>query len=355
MEILPLLISLFIFLLPIVAILNLNNSGYKWLIRVSEIISLWLFPSIFFALLTQTYVSVPCCDEPVADYVSNDYKIPLMILVAISNIFYHISSFRKTLLPPLIEVLTMTFLCLGFGLALMVALQMKLYEMEGILYFCGFILPILIFYLSQMYANFKRLQNLFKENIWAIEKRMTGFVWKILNLKLWQQIPIFTAFCVPLLFIFSGILLIFGQKPDALLLAFTDTYAGAFSQLKCDPQCHYDPHYLCTVASEGHPKLVKPLRKGYRRGQWIWVNRQLLVANAFEALFEKYFPKTHQIFRKIYDFLGTYIFRTHQTIRNTWVCDAVYVFMKGFEYIFVIVIYTCCVKPENHIQKQYLP
>ena len=58
-----------------------------------------------------------------------------------------------------------------------------------------------------------------------------------------------------------------------------------------------DGHYLCTVSVKGHKNIVKPLRAGIRHGERITVNRQLLIANAFENVIEERVPKCHKVIR----------------------------------------------------------
>lgn len=111
-----------------------------------------------------------------------------------------------------------------------------------------------------------------------------------------------------------------------------------------------DGHYLCTVAAKGHPKLVKPIRMGIRRGAFIPVNRQLLFANAFENLLEQYIPNVHKTIRVFYDKYG-YPISKH--INTKWSADLVYILMKPLEWIFLIVLYTVDKNPENRIHLQY--
>ena len=60
----------------------------------------------------------------------------------------------------------------------------------------------------------------------------------------------------PLLGILIAILLLFGQAPDSVIKAFTETADYTFST-KIPPQnLYYDEHYLCTVAAGGHKKIV---------------------------------------------------------------------------------------------------
>lgn len=95
---------------------------------------------------------------------------------------------------------------------------------------------------------------------------------------------------IPLYGIVICILCIFGQKPDSVIKAFTETSDWILSKEISPPPVEYDAHYLCTVSLQGHRGLVKPIRYGIRRGNRIVVNRQLCVANAFEQLLEERIP-----------------------------------------------------------------
>ncbi|WP_328219455.1 DUF6688 family protein [Virgibacillus pantothenticus] len=46
--------------------------------------------------------------------------------------------------------------------------------------------------------------------------------------------------------------------------------------------------------------MARPIRTGLRHGIALPVNRQLLLANAFENIFKTYTPFLHQIVRKYY-------------------------------------------------------
>ena len=98
----------------------------------------------------------------------------------------------------------------------------------------------------------------------------------------------------PLLGIIIAILVLFGQKPDAVIKAFTETADWNLSQRVAPQNLYMDEHYLCTVAAGGHEKIVKPLRLGVRHGHEVIVNRQLCVANAFEQILEEKSPGFHK-------------------------------------------------------------
>ena len=157
---------------------------------------------------------------------------------------------------------------------------------------------------------------------------------------------------LPLLCVIVVILLLFGQKPDSVIRAFTETADWTLSTKVAPPEVVVDAHYLCTVALRGHEKLVRPTRMGLRRGERIVVNRQLCVANAFEQLLEERTPRFHRAVRKFYD---TYGYPVSRHIRTPLAADAVYLIMKPLEWLFVAVLYLFDAKPEDRIARQYLP
>lgn len=154
----------------------------------------------------------------------------------------------------------------------------------------------------------------------------------------------------PLLGILIGILLLFGQKPDAVIRAFTETAEWNLSQRAAPQNLYYDEHYLCTVAAGGHEKVVKPKRLGVRHGHEVIVNRQLCVANAFEQILEEKTPGFHRVIRHFYD---TYGFPVARLIHSKYTADLIYFLMKPLEWLFLIVLYLTDVSPENRIAIQY--
>ena len=177
-----------------------------------------------------------------------------------------------------------------------------------------------------------------------------NFADKILsNSKLW---PIYAIiFMFPLLGIIIGILLLFGQAPDSVIKAWTETADWTLSLKEAPQNIEYDEHYLCTVAAGGHKKIVKPVRKGIRHGHEVIVNRQLCIANAFEQILEEKTPRFHKLVRGIYDRYG---FPVARLIKSKWIADIIYILMKPLEWIFLMVIYTIDVHPENRIVTQYM-
>ena len=157
---------------------------------------------------------------------------------------------------------------------------------------------------------------------------------------------------LPLLCVIMIVLLLFGQRPDSVIRAFTETSDWTLSTKVSPPPVVYDSHYLCTVAMQGHKALVRPQRMGIRRGNKIMVNRQLCVANAFEQLLEEHTPRFHRALRNFYD---TYGYPVSRHIRTPLSADIIYLIMKPLEWLFVIVLYLFDEKPEDRIARQYLP
>lgn len=177
-----------------------------------------------------------------------------------------------------------------------------------------------------------------------------NFLDKILsNSRLW---PIYAlVLMLPLLGIIIAILLLFGQAPDSVIKAWTETADWTLSLKEAPQNIYYDEHYLCTVAAGGHKKIVKPIRKGVRHGHEVIVNRQLCVANAFEQILEEKTPHFHKLVRGVYDRYG---FPVARLIKSKWIADIIYIMMKPLEGIFLMVIYMNDVQPENRIATQYM-
>lgn len=154
----------------------------------------------------------------------------------------------------------------------------------------------------------------------------------------------------PIAGILIALLTLFGQAPDAVIKAWTETSNWNLSQKISPPNVYYDEHYLCTVAAGGHRKVVRPVRSGVRHGHRVTVNRQLCIANAFEQILEEKTPRFHRAVRGFYDRYG---FPIAKMIHSPLAADVVYILMKPLEYLFLIVLYFTDVNPENRIAIQY--
>ncbi|MBB6671280.1 DUF6688 domain-containing protein [Cohnella nanjingensis] len=171
-------------------------------------------------------------------------------------------------------------------------------------------------------------------------------------LRRWTFPALWFALLFPAQLAVQLLLVLFGQRPDGVVRAFLDTSGFHLSRLPAPPPelVAGDGHYLCTVAARGHRLLVKPLRAGIRHGAAIPVNRQLMIANAFENVLEQYMPASHRTIRRLYDKYG---YPVSRHIRTKVAADAIYVAMKPLEWLFLLVLYTVDVRPENRIHVQY--
>lgn len=97
------------------------------------------------------------------------------------------------------------------------------------------------------------------ENKIVYENKFLNFCQMILN----ESENWYTAafvILIPMLGVLLVILVLFGQSPDSIIKAFTETSDWTLSQKVSPPPIEYNGHYLCTVALNGHKKLVKPTR-----------------------------------------------------------------------------------------------
>lgn len=169
----------------------------------------------------------------------------------------------------------------------------------------------------------------------------------------YRQIPVLgMLFVFPVIVVVQFVLVLWGQRPDSFIQVFLDTSSYNYSKIPAPPpeMIEGDGHYLCTVSAMGHKRLVKPVRSGIRHGERIVVNRQLLIANAFENILEEYTPNLHKRIRRFYDAYGYPISKHIQTKGSA---DLVYLLMKPLEWLFLLVLYTVDTHPENRIHVQY--
>lgn len=234
-------------------------------------------------------------------------------------------------MPPLAITLAIAAMYIGAGLCIVWSIQM--------MHEAGKIFPLVVLPFNFVVMAAKRIRYILAERE-ETEKL--------------HRLPLFGfLLMLPLLGGLVCVLILFGQRPDAIIRAWTETADWTLStKVPAPPLDEYDGHYLCTVAAGGHKKVVKPLRFGERHGHRIIVNRQLLVANAFEQLLEERMPRFHQHIRHFYD---TYGLPVAKLIKTKLAADVVYVIMKPLEWIFLIVLYLFDKDPENRIALQYLP
>lgn len=330
--------------------LTLSKRSFKpWLRRILEVIQVLVYPTLFLGIFDYDQLNDCCSDSAVF---SPEHRLSIYILIAICTSIYFYSSYRKSLAPPFIELIVNVVLLLGIVLNIFIAIQV----LSPVLYLIGNI-PIILLFIIALAENQKKLIALYVP-IMSEEPGdlVEALAWQIFLIQPLFRYSIIFVLCLPFLTIITGVLLLFGQQVNSMILAFTQTYKHGFSQL--DHLCvnvHCGGHFLCSVAAKGHKSLVKPQRLGVRAGQLIICNRQLLIANAFEELIEDHFPKVHKIIRSNYNKVGRKIHRHYTLFEIKWIADAIYILMKPLEWFFLLCLYTFDRQPENRIAQQYLP
>ena len=272
------------------------------------------------------------------------------LTLCILSFFAYVLLCHKKILPPIITAIGMSALLIGCVLAFVFILQVGVINQIGIL---PLLFPINIILLYSRVIHLRA-----KEMATKISTEPPKYTNPLLKASArflcFASSWVFVSFllALPLFCVVMVVLVLFGQRPDAIVKVFTDTAAWTFSQQVPNPDRQYVGHYLCTVAAEGDPRLVHPLRQGWRQGRKITVNRQLCVANSFEQVISEQFPRFHRIIRSWYD---TYGYPLSKHITTPLRANIVYILMKPLEYFFIVFLYCVDTKPENRIAMQYLP
>jgi disulfide bond formation protein DsbB len=315
------------------------------LLRITEVGSLIILPLMYGGFGAKN----DCCDDDSAVF-SPDHQITIGIIILLCLTAYFYSSYRTKISTPIIEIVTNALLFIGIVLNIFIAIHTKDMWLA-----IGGNMPIVLLAILVLVKNQQVFIEYSQETEFKPKNSFENIAWKILNLQPILKFPIILILCLPILAILTAILLLVGQKPDSLVRAFTDTYKHGFSQwdYKCDNvQC--GGHYLCSVAANGHTKIVKPQRRGIRNGHNIICNRQLLISNAFEDLIQDRLPFLHKPIRRHYNKVGNLIHKYYDIFNNKFVSDFIYILMKPFEWFFLLTLYTFDRKPENRIAKQYI-
>ncbi len=316
-----------------------------WPIYILELVVLLVYP-IFFLMAFDTAVDPSCCTSDEI-FFGVEHRPTAYAFLVIFVLAYIVSRFMsKRILPPLIEVIVSGLLVLGLVYSILVAIHIN---DAPIILVNGFSVPIL--FGIRIHANWLRIKENIDQRNLKTESVFFRQFHHILNYDFWNQFPIVTIMAAPVLLLMILILMLFGQKADSIILAFSETYDYGFSTLECIPceEC-----YICTVGSKGHSSLVRPFRYGIRDGHAFPVNRQLLTFNAFEALLEKRVPGIHRILRRCYNAIGRKAKKFHSAWNSRLLADGFYVLMIPLQWIFTIVVYSAYVKPENKIGMQYM-
>jgi hypothetical protein len=309
----------------------------------AEISALVIGPFLFFTMLNEE--TQDCCHD--TPYFANEHTPSIIVLVLLSLGCYLLARRRPAIGSPMGELLVNCGLLLGIGLNVILFFHIT----DGFWWLGNF--PAMIFFMLALLRRHQLAIHSMGEYQFS-DSPLSIFCQRLLRQPAYQKFPILLLLCLPLLVVVWLGLMLMGQQPDALVRVFTETYNHGFSTLQCDYSKCPDQHFLCTIAAEGHPELVAPVRFGQRQGYRITVNRQLLIANAFEEILAERAPRLHRFIRRHYNRLGRASRRGFEKLRYRGLADAVYLLMKPLEWLFLLVIYAVEAKPENCIARQYL-
>ena len=317
-------------------------SHAKWLV-IAEIIFVIAAPLIGFIRANSYPPEFPFSPKHLAT---------LIFLVNIAIISYWSSRYFKHELTPIVSALVSIGMMQGIVLSVILLIHFGSYTFMGVIFpLFGFelIAPLICIFLYSRELFYHH--QYFQEKFTKKEVDFKNPVLRVLAKKSLMT-KNFLAFVLlfPFFFIQQLILTLFGQAPDAAIRVFVESCGFTFS----DPAFCPPPsgHYLCSVAAHGNKNLVKPIRKGLRGQSLIVVNRQLLIANAFEQWLEENFPKSHIKLRRFYDSLNIPVDKWGEI---PWVANLLYIMMKPLEWFFLLWLYLFDKNPENRIAMQYLP
>lgn len=274
--------------------------------------------------------------------ISPDTFPTILVITGIAFLGYLLLQFipvRKQ--PPAVTALGISAMYLGIGINVLWCIQTA-----GDFFLMLLSVNCIVIFVKTIYLVVYQ-KNLLIQNQTADIKRgrLTNILNNAANLP-WAALLL----VIPLLGVIVVLLLLFGQEPNSIIKAWTETADWTFSQKIAPQNAFRDEHYLCTVAAGGHRRVVKPIRTVIRHGHRVVVNRQLCVANAFEQVLEEKIPRFHKIVRRVYDRTG---YPVSRHIRSQYAADLVYFLMKPLEWLFLLVLYTVDVNPENRIAVQY--
>jgi hypothetical protein len=271
------------------------------------------------------------------------------VLWIIFALAYVISRGFKEKLSP--AALTLVSVCLTAGWIFCLVICVHFILMAPIIIFPGFNLLWLspYFCLFFLLKEIRSINSLFISRLPEKEPDLKG---KAYYIDLLQRNNTVTSgfFTAPFFLILQSVLYLLGQKPDSLISQFTES-CGFLLSYEHSCGCGGD-HYLCSIAANGNKKLVKPTRMGLRQNQKILVNRQLLIANAFENWLEEHAPRFHKMVRRTYDSMKIPVNKWSKQKRYA---NILYILMKPLEWFFLLWLYLFDKKPETRIARQYLP
>ncbi len=320
--------------------MNSHQQNPRWFDRLAEFCFVGLFP------VSGIYLFRSECDIHPFDLESLPTAYSISALVTIA---YYASRVHKERLSPLLLLFVASLLVGGLLFSIVICIHFS----SNVLIV---LFPIFnLFFLTPLFYVLYLIRELIHLNTYLSEqcakfKNSEGAPWVFYEKLGSSRFAFVLYLLLPFAVMLQAILYLFGQKPDSIISEFT---ASCGFLLSNSQQCSCGgDHYLCSVAASGTPKLVRPVRMGWRKGEKIKVNRQLLVANAFENWLEESTPRLHKLLRKSYDACDIPVNRWSKHQR--W-ANIIYLMMKPLEWLFLLWLYLVDQKPENRISLQYLP
>lgn len=350
------LIGLFLWIPFILTVVNIKNLVKNIYTAVLTDISTIIIGGIYYLLLmdlnsiTEKDYTKAVFPNEYHSLLNSEYSVIIEWAIIIGIISLMLLCFKKTeKTPPLQSAILIAFDVLMLLFVGLIQIQMfKNFEISYLFYY--------LYYLNLIIISVRRIRYHIIEQVRYNNERVMIFNTRI-GEKLHKIMSTFSGMTklsfflmFPIIAICEILYIILGQGVDGFIKAFTMTADWTFSTQTPPPPLDYSGHYLCTVAVCGHKEIVKPIRYGIRHNQRIIVNRQLLVANAFEDLIAERFPVFHRKIRKFYDTYG-YPISKHITTKAR--ADIIYILMKPLEYMFLIYLYMFDVHPEKRIAIQY--
>ena len=358
--------SLFVLSPVVITILNIRNVFAKKKIIPRALLFLTVIMGLCFYVFCLDVCHVTPCEwntaTVIGEYhtpIASEYRFSFLALLGLGAAsLFTLALVPAKKLPPLAASFALAGLLIGNLLNLFYAIHLAPFfftkefpyfedpiKCEPLIFHFNILLLSLYYGKKQILEQILLMdQKIAKANSPRL-KKLYAFLKKVSN---WP-IAAFLAL-IPLALLIEIILLLFGQGAAGPVKMFTMTADWTFSQQIPPPPLDHSGHYLCTVAAGGHKNLVKPLRFGNRRGRKIIVNRQLMVANAFEELLAEKAPALHKKIRRFYDSHG---YPLSKIITTPLRADLVYLLMKPLEWLFALALYLFSTNPEERISRQY--
>lgn len=290
--------------------------------------------------------------------INHDHLLTIVVFYIMAVVSFWVSQMKENQLSPLMHSFVILGMAQGIILCIFLAIQFGGFMVFGLMpivitfpLLSPFLFALLLFIEIRRQYYLQKQKILKQEEDVVYESLVLSTAEKVVKSDVLEN-PFLFFLLIPFIALQQTILILFGQQPDSFIRAFVDTCTYTFSQFDPPPNPDLGGHYLCTMASRGNPKLVKPLRKGIRGGKIIDVNRQLMISNAFEEWLEQHTPVFHRYLRGFYNKVGKPL---NDMVQSRNISNLMFLIMKPLEWFFLLWLYIFDRCPENRIHRQYLP